>query len=62
MTSVFRIPFALLAFLGFVMVLPPWMWFVGTYAPELDPASAFLARLVLPASVSILGASWLQPR
>jgi len=44
------------------VVLPPWLWFVGEYASSLDPASGFLARLVLPAAASLLAASWLQPR
>jgi hypothetical protein len=58
----FRAPFALLAFAGFVAVLPPWVWFVAHYTSGLGVTTRLLANLVLPTGASLLLASWLQPR
>jgi len=56
----FRFPFALLAFAGFVMVLPVWNYFVGAYAGGLPFEVAFLVRLVLPATATLFVASWVD--
>jgi len=58
--NVFELPFALLAFLGFVAVVPAWVWFTTQYPPvhSLSTASQFLVHLSLPASAALLLASW----
>jgi hypothetical protein len=58
----FDFPFALLAFFGFVAIMPVWMYFVSSYpAFESMPVEArFVAQLVLPATVGLTIASWLQ--
>lgn len=59
--NAFQIPFALLAFLAFVAVMPPWMWFLNHYSAGLSPETAFIAQLTLPAMVGLFIASWLDP-
>lgn len=54
--------FALIAFFGFVMVVPPWMWVLDNWAGPLSTEGYFMATLVLPAAVVLYLASWLQPR
>jgi len=59
--NVFRWPFALIAFLGFVAVVPVWMWFVSSH-PHMDQVTtetSFLIQLVLPATVALFLAGWL---
>lgn len=61
--NAFEFPFALLAFLGFVMVVPAWMYFTFQH-PALDSLSIeaqFIAQMVPPATVAIALASWLEP-
>lgn len=60
--NVFELPFALLAFLGFVALVPAWMWFLATYPPaqNLSIESQFLANLVLPATLVLFISSWLE--
>lgn len=60
--NVFKFPFALFAFLGFVAVVPGWMYFVSAYSPGLTMEGQLLAGLVLPATAALFLASWLQPR
>jgi len=60
--DVFELPFALLTFLGFVMVLPAWIWFLDSYPPsqQLSLPATFLAGVVLPATILLSIASWLE--
>jgi len=60
--NAFELPFALIAFLGFVAIVPAWMWFLSTYPPaqSLSMESRLLANLVLPATVMLMLASWLE--
>lgn len=58
----YKFPFALIAFLGFVLVLPPWMWFIESYPTKLSTEGRFMAELILPALVLLFLASWVQPR
>ena len=55
-----RFPFALLGLFGFVMVLPPWNWFVDAYATGLPLHVEFLVRLLLPATLTLFVTSWLD--
>lgn len=59
--DVFRLPFALLAFLGFVMVLPAWMYFTSGTLGSMSTESEFIATMVLPATAALYVASWLGP-
>jgi hypothetical protein len=56
----YRFPLALFAFLGFVAVIPAWSWFMSTYTADLPTETTFLAGLVLPATLALFLASWLQ--
>lgn len=60
--DVFEFPFALMAFFGFVLVLPPWMWFLSSYGPaqQLSLPSTFLAGIVLPATIVLALTSWAE--
>ena len=60
--NVFELPFALLAFLGFVALVPPWMWFLSTFPPAqtLSMEGRLLANIVLPATVMLALASWME--
>lgn len=60
--DVFEFPFGLMTFFGFVMVLPPWMWFLSSYPPaqQLSLPSTFLAGIVLPATLLLAAGSWLE--
>lgn len=60
----FKFPFALVGFLAFVMVLPPWMWFLNNYpsVSQLSTEARFLANLILPALLALFVAGWVQPR
>lgn len=60
--NVFELPFAFLAFLGMVMVMPAWIWFTTTFDPvsSLSIESTLLMHLVLPATAMLLLASWLE--
>lgn len=60
--NVMRLPFALIAFLTFVALIPAWMYFLGEYATQLPPEAQFLAEFVLPATLLLTLASWVQPR
>jgi hypothetical protein len=59
--DIFRLPFAFLAFLGFVMVLPAWMYFTGGSVGSLSTEASFIAAMILPATAGLYLASWLQP-
>lgn len=58
----FRVPFALLAFLAIVAVIPAWMHFVSAYAGNLSIEGRFLVQFLLPVLSLLTLASWLQPR
>lgn len=60
--NAYTFPFALFAFFGFVAIVPAWMFFLNGYPPasELPLETRFLATMVLPATVSLYLASWLQ--
>lgn len=60
----FKFPFALMGFLGFVLVVPAWIWFIQEYGPaaQLTTEGQFLATLILPGTVILFLVSWLQPR
>jgi hypothetical protein len=59
----FDFPFALLAFFGFVLVVPPWMWFTTQHpaVSDLQIEAQFMVQLVLPALAALTIASWVQP-
>lgn len=57
----YKFPLALLAFMGFVLVMPGWQFFLRTRTPEMTVEAAFLISLVLPILVALFIASWLQP-
>lgn len=57
-----KLPLALFGFFGFVAVVPVWIYFVQQYSGNLSPESQFISQLVLPATVLLFLASWLQPR
>jgi len=60
--DVFEFPFAIMAFLGFVLVIPPWMWFISSYpsVSTLSLPSQFLINMLLPALVLLGLASWIE--
>jgi len=60
--DVFEFPFALMAFLGFVAIVPPWMWFISQYpsVQNLSLPSQFLINMLLPALVLLGLASWIE--
>lgn len=58
--NAFEFPFALFAFLGFVAMVPVWIWFTDTYTQGLPPEPTFLAQFVLPVTVALYLSSWLQ--
>lgn len=58
--SPFRFPFAILGFLGLVMVVPAWLHFTGEYASGLGVAGEFLTGLLLPATAVLFVASWVD--
>lgn len=58
--NAFNIMFALLAFLGFVAIMPGLMHFVGLNAAEMPDYTLVLVNLVPPALASMFLASWLQ--
>ena len=59
----FELPQALLALLGFVAVVPVWVWFVSSYPAmnQLSTPSTFLIGLALPATAGLYLVGWLQP-
>lgn len=61
--SPFRVPFALLGFLGIVAVVPVWMWFLTSHpaASALTVQDQFLATMVLPVLAALFIASWIEP-
>lgn len=62
MTRVMQLPFAILALLGFIAILPPWQHFLSTYGPGLTTEAEFIAGLILPMMLALFVASWVQPR
>jgi len=50
----------LFALVGLAVVMPAWQHFLGTLS-SLPAHVQFLAALVPPTLVALLGASWLQP-
>jgi hypothetical protein len=58
--SPYRLPLALLTFIGIVALAPVWMHYIGT-ATSLKPADQLLAGLTLPAFALLYLASWLNP-
>jgi hypothetical protein len=57
-----KLPFALFAFLGLVAVVPFWLAVSEAFTAGMTTTNAFLAQLVLPATVMLFLASWIQPR
>jgi hypothetical protein len=57
--SPFRFPLALVAFLGVVMVVPVWVWFVSNYGGALTVQGQFLAGLTLPGAILLYLGGWL---
>lgn len=59
----FDVPFALLGFLGFVAVVPVWMWFTTQHPAieQLQMEARFLVQFSLPASLLFYLASWFGP-
>lgn len=58
----FDLPFALMGFIGFVMLMPAWIWFT-TQHPSIDALqieARFLVQFVLPGTLLLFLASWLQ--
>lgn len=55
----YRLPMALIAFIGIVAVVPAWMWFVAEYSAQLPTETAWLAAFSLPAIVMLFLVSWL---
>ena len=51
----------ILAIVGLAVVAPAWMHFLGFFS-DTPSHIQFLAGLVLPILVLLLGASWLEPR
>lgn len=51
----------LLAIFGIAVVGPAWMHFTGPALSDLPIHVRFLASLVLPMFVLLLGVSWLEP-
>lgn len=58
--NVYRFPFALMAFLGFVAVMPAWMYWTGQRTSGLPGETQLLVGLVLPATAAMALGSWLQ--
>jgi len=60
--DVFELPFGLMTFLGFVLVMPPWMWLLSQYPPtsQLSLSGQFLANLILPCIAALTIASWAE--
>jgi hypothetical protein len=56
----YRFPLALFGFLAFVALVPAWSWFVAQFANPLSTETSFLAGLVLPATLALFIASWIQ--
>jgi uncharacterized membrane protein len=59
--NVYRLPFAILAFLALVMVIPVLMFYVGTTVGTTRPTVQFLITM-FPAALALLAlTSWIQP-
>jgi len=54
-----KLPFALLAFIGLVAVVPVWLHFAGSYTPSMPPATTWIARFSLPATAMLFVAGWM---
>lgn len=52
--------YALLAFLGFVAVVPAWIFWVESSTAALSYEATFLATLVLPATVLLYITGWVN--
>lgn len=52
--------YALITFLGFVAIVPAWVWWVNNNVAALSLEATFLATFVLPATILLYLASWLQ--
>lgn len=57
-----KFPFALLGFLGFVAIMPAWVYFTNQYVAGLPDYEAFILQLMMPAFVLLFVVSWIQPR
>lgn len=55
-----RVPFAIVAFLGFIALLPVWVWFMNE-SFVLPNKDSFLATLILPAALLLFITSWIKP-
>jgi hypothetical protein len=55
-------PIALLGFVAFVAVVPVWTWFISdwSHVSGLSQETMLLAGVVLPATISMYVASWIQ--
>lgn len=56
-----RFWFAIIALLGFVVVVPGWLHFAGPAATGFYPETQWLVALFLPMAILLTMASWLQP-
>lgn len=61
MASPYATPLAFFALIGFVALIPAWMWFLQDRSAALPLEAQFLAGIALPALAILFLASWLQP-
>lgn len=54
-----RLPLAIVAFIGFVAIVPVWMHFVSVFTADMPTESAWIARFSLPAVALLFAGSWL---
>lgn len=52
--------YMLIGFLGFVAFLPTWIYWVDNYTAGLGYESTFLASFILPATLILFIAGWLE--
>lgn len=57
----FEFPFALFTIIAIAAVVPPWLYFIQEYGPELSQQAEFLAIFVFPAMLLLFLGSWLEP-
>lgn len=61
MSHAYDIWFALMAFFGFVMITPAWMYFYNDYSPNALGIEAYwLAGLAMPILILLYLGSWMQ--
>lgn len=60
--SPFRLWFGIFALLAVVMTAPAWMYFSGPFLDGLPIVVQWLASAVLPMTILLLIASWVEAR